>query len=928
MRIESLRLKDFGPHEDLFVDFNASVTGLCGPNGAGKSTILRALRFAFTNLLDDKAETYVRNFQTGPSAPQEAPADSTPPPAALLSPKAEAWESEGQPSALLTEEPAEAAPKKRAPADPDRPANGSVELVFWKGGQRGVIFRQVGKTARRYLEWGERTGKNAIKAEKEMATTLASIFGADQQALDNAVFIPQGEMHHLLFGDDTQREKLYARMLLVSFCASVERVLAEKITALNSGLKDLTATRDEATAYLSATRRELHDLTQTCVSLPDVDAKSLEVFERWCSLTLGMQTADEALTAANTALASAEQTFQEASSNVIRLIGTPDVEKARAARDTLAEAVGKAAANADLLKAKSDAFDNSVTADKEAEAAITELAEAQKELDQVASLIRPAQEITQLSTQLRSANDAKTRMEEIRQIDESLDKHESDLVVKSATAAEKQAAVAPAEAALDAANTAVKQAAPLRLTVDLLERAKAAINPECCPVCKSKVDASVFSAETIASSRQQLAELDKAVAQATTTLRDLRKASETANTEVTALKSTIEGLRRRRSDYLTLAGASNVEHLQLRLLPPERVKEIETLLAEQQTLTAQRPVKQSMVARAQERQGRATQAQLNAAQQLMNAQRAAAGIQSVDAVQLQGDRQRLSMWSAAIDTLDRAATTLELRKKTKSEAETAREQVVRNGQAVVLEINALPLLTDLLRKVGDISDRAQLVQASRKEVNDYRTKVTDANARKRQQERAVAEAEQRHAAVERAITENDRHRTVIEDLQGCQRLFHRDGLPIFYMRMRFGEIVELTSFYLAMLDSDFIVRADPERAVAFQFSRLTATTEVWFSQDKLSGGQRVRLTVAFLLAIQQLVIPDVGLLILDEPSMHLDEAGVDSLREMLQNIGKRLEGIEAQVIVCDHNPTIVSSLSRSTHLTNQIRPSAKHALAH
>lgn len=74
----------------------------------------------------------------------------------------------------------------------------------------------------------------------------------------------------------------------------------------------------------------------------------------------------------------------------------------------------------------------------------------------------------------------------------------------------------------------------------------------------------------------------------------------------------------------------------------------------------------------------------------------------------------------------------------------------------------------------------------------------------------------------------------------------------------------------------------------------------YFEHDKLSGGQKVRLSIAFLLAVQQLVIPDLGFLVLDEPSTHLDEEARENLKELLINLGQQLEASDTQILVCDH----------------------------
>ena len=76
---------------------------------------------------------------------------------------------------------------------------------------------------------------------------------------------------------------------------------------------------------------------------------------------------------------------------------------------------------------------------------------------------------------------------------------------------------------------------------------------------------------------------------------------------------------------------------------------------------------------------------------------------------------------------------------------------------------------------------------------------------------------------------------------------------------------------------------------------------------KLSGGQRVRLSLAFILAVQQLIVSDLGFVTLDEPSTHLDEEGVDSLCNLLEKVRDVFADSEHQLWVCDHNPKLESA---------------------
>lgn len=69
------------------------------------------------------------------------------------------------------------------------------------------------------------------------------------------------------------------------------------------------------------------------------------------------------------------------------------------------------------------------------------------------------------------------------------------------------------------------------------------------------------------------------------------------------------------------------------------------------------------------------------------------------------------------------------------------------------------------------------------------------------------------------------------------------------------------------------------------------------------------LGIAFLLAVQQLIIPELGILVLDEPSLHLHPSSAEHLRDLLSNYGQMLTKTESQILVCDHNPILFNGFS-------------------
>jgi DNA repair exonuclease SbcCD ATPase subunit len=214
MRIKRLKLKNWGPHEALDLDMNAPVFGLLGPNMAGKSNILNAIAFAFTGMLDENQQTYVRRI-----------------------------------------------------AGEEGPTNGSVELTFVKGGVEGRIMRQVGTSPRRQLWWDG--SKTAITKHSEMEARLQEILACDKDAVRQAVFLSQGKIGGLLFGTNAQREEEFARMSLIDHLYDVAEIAGQEISRVQKLVTDLTSQRDEALNALEETMTSLQRAQDDLRLTPD-----------------------------------------------------------------------------------------------------------------------------------------------------------------------------------------------------------------------------------------------------------------------------------------------------------------------------------------------------------------------------------------------------------------------------------------------------------------------------------------------------------------------------------------------------------------------------------------------------------------------------------------------------------------------------------
>ena len=70
--------------------------------------------------------------------------------------------------------------------------------------------------------------------------------------------------------------------------------------------------------------------------------------------------------------------------------------------------------------------------------------------------------------------------------------------------------------------------------------------------------------------------------------------------------------------------------------------------------------------------------------------------------------------------------------------------------------------------------------------------------------------------------------------------------------------------------------------------------------ERLSGGQKVELSLAFRFAIYDLFSGNLGLLVLDEPTVFLDTDRIDSVCRLMTMVRSYSQSAGLQVIVVTH----------------------------
>ena len=142
-------------------------------------------------------------------------------------------------------------------------------------------------------------------------------------------------------------------------------------------------------------------------------------------------------------------------------------------------------------------------------------------------------------------------------------------------------------------------------------------------------------------------------------------------------------------------------------------------------------------------------------------------------------------------------------------------------------------------------------------------------------------------------------------LENGRRLLHRDALPGEVARTYMEALNERLSYYLELFGSPFMADIGPDGTVVCRF-----TDRPEMPSERLSGGQKVVLGVAFRFAIYDLFVADLGVMILDEPTVYLDDKNVGAVAELLNHLKGFSRQAGMQLIVVTHEQQLVDSFDQ------------------
>jgi DNA repair exonuclease SbcCD ATPase subunit len=841
MRVTRFLLQDFGRHKLIDKKIDVPVLGLVGPNGFGKTTILAAFVLAFTGNIPGKAETYVRNAFV-PRPPEGS-------------------------------------------KDPDLPDNGRVTLWIRKDNKEGELMRQVGKTPKRHFIW------DGVKytSASDISAKLKELFDADKDAIANAVFPPQGSLDKLLFGTASERIELFTKFLLIGYTSKIVDAADKEIALLLNQVQDYTtlltevktqhAAAENNLATLEGNKARSHNWSVSLGSYRDYvneQSKGLDLVRDAQQVTSDIRAlrnsldgelirisklaavSDASLAGVTTYVNAIEQSIVELTNRIndqariIRLKTQKEdaQEKLKLVQDKLV--VSKA-----LVESNKDHA--------------TEIEDLEKRIKNGEERIRLLLEVEK--SILPALQDAAQSFHEWLDADaQSSSKFDYTLLEEEAKTNQRKAIVAESKIEVlermvasgddgaicalcgthaqgdfhrwaDKLTVAKAEAAPLRARADESEKAWIAAkeNSEVHARRKNEIT------NRISAAKQDLDVYNAAIAAIEETdVEVLRDRISVLRTEQYAYRSAVDSVTNLSREQSTLSNIlttiSPSDMLSIIDFDPQEYVVLEKELSDcVQTLEA-----------------------INAPYQ---------GLRPIEILK---DQQ------AKIELLEGRQKTIR--------SDMAQNQISVNNKYALLSSQTIQVITAHGNSTGE----------ALRELQEKDQEYVELAGQVKQAQVQADALQKRRNDIEEQIDKDKLRQKVIDELKTLKAAFHKNAIPQAYMQYVFENLTPIAQDNLNTLGADFIITPDEEEPVTVKFMKLNEDKSGWMPQSKLSGGEKVRVSIAYLLAIQQLIIPDIAFLVLDEPSTHIDDAGIDSMKELFVQLGQQLQHTEAQIIVCDH----------------------------
>lgn len=819
MKLEELEITNFGQHKHLKITFDgAAIVGIMGISGRGKTTVLKAIEYAFTGQLPGKQNE---------------------------------WITYGEKSS-------------------------TVGLKFSTGGKPCRITRKITPTtSSRSVLWGEKEYKTA----KETDEVLAQIFGADKEAISNAVFINQGELYKILDGTDTERCTLFIKLINLFFCERHVFTLEHEIKYQRSLVEDLTPQIDITKNDIELLKQDIEKAEFAKGALDVTAVDLLQQYSRYKIDLIEQRTTEEKYS----------MNLGEINSTLMRIQQVKATTKGDIQEnlDSASKAVSECSNKTNILTMKAASYQNVVTFMSQKNEYSSKVLDIEKEL-----VDYPAGDdlyISEINEEIKTRALLNATATKVNKLTE-----EYNIAQKQKTAHEELTPVGQQE--IDAL---AQQGAVLSDNIAKATQRFTAQQGLFKKGCKDKenrcADCGLKLADEVTITKESLEVFSNSIQESNSLLVQLRASWKEKNTErtnflkeQTKLDNSVQLLSQQLITEMT-AKMTLESKLNVKFHNRETPALQESILVHNKNNTKRIELLNSMGI--YQRQLVAVEAKL------IGIDTEKDYTEEISNINKEIEELKVKLETNKVEVARLNCLNLDL---ARLKAKYTEQQHLNDLYTTHLkELRLRPVPTS----VENLDLKIAQLELEVTKLNEITGEINSLNGQLNAKNVQLNVLNDKVSAFKETLV-------VIKSLEAVQNALRRDGIPMRCVNGYFNQLLNLTQRNLEMMNAEFVISVDAEKPVSFTFQKLTDPTMTLQKQHKLSGGEKVKLSVAFLLSVQQLLLPNFGFQVLDEPSLHLDQNSRDSLADLLIHMSGILHNANNQIVISDHSQELIRSFNK------------------
>jgi len=241
-------------------------------------------------------------------------------------------------------------------------------------------------------------------------------------------------------------------------------------------------------------------------------------------------------------------------------------------------------------------------------------------------------------------------------------------------------------------------------------------------------------------------------------------------------------------------------------------------------------------------------------------------------------------------------------------------RVELTSAAVAEEEAKLDVLRIQYDSLGQVADASEIIKA-RTRIEDHEKTVQDVNNRLYQLEVSKKILDDLNGRMDHVLSVKKDNEILDEYrcfISGVLDVLHREKLQRRIVQGKRMQLNTLLNKYLKLFVVPFSIEISEDMSMTAVFPG-----GVIQDAERLSGGEKVSLSVSMILAESQLFCSNVGLLILDEPTAFLDEDNKHNIKQLFNMLRAATSNSGTQVLLVTHEACLMDVVDQTVSIDSE-----------